>query len=79
MEMMGETRSQLLFALQHEPGSETAPYHKHSVERYTDQIERNIQETTNIWRSYIATDMTPEEAVLAEELLASGISISTRA
>lgn len=67
IELMRENRSQLLFALQHEPDSKTAPYHKHGVEGHTDQVYRNIEEITRTWKQYRARDLAPDEKALAEE------------
>ncbi|RLJ18560.1 methyl-accepting chemotaxis protein [bacterium endosymbiont of Escarpia laminata] len=67
IELMRENRSQLLFALQHKPGSETAPFHKHDVTRHTDKVYKNIDEITRIWKAYMATYLTPDEKVLAAE------------
>ena len=67
LELMRENRSQLLFALQHEPGSETAPYHQHAVTGHTDNVYKNIDEITRIWKEYMAADMAPDEKLLAEE------------
>ena len=67
IELMRENRNQLLFALQHKPGSQTAPYHKHDVTRHTDNVYKNIADITRIWKAYMATYLTPDEEVLAAE------------
>jgi len=67
LELMRENRSQLLFALQHEPGSETVSYHQHAVTEHADTVYKNIDEITRIWKEYMATYLTPDEVVLAEE------------
>lgn len=67
IELMRESRNQLLFALQHKPGSETAPYHKHDVTRHIDNVYKNIADITRIWKAYMATYLTPDEEVLAAE------------
>ena len=67
IELMRENRSQLLFALQHKPGSETEPYHKHPVETHLKQVEENIARITEIWDEYLKSNHTQEEKTLAGE------------
>ena len=67
-ELMRENRSQLLYALQHEPGSKTEPYHKHDVEVHVANVERNIQEISTIWDRYLAEhDLSGVDKALADE------------
>ena len=63
--LMRENRSQLVFALQHEPGSKTVSWHKHDVTMHTKTVEKNIAEITTIWQAYMAKPMFPEERALA--------------
>lgn len=70
MDLMQENRSQLLFALQHEEGSKTAPFHKHEVAVHTNRVASNIEEITEIWKTYMSRDLSPEEMALAEEFAA---------
>ena len=67
IELMRENRSQLLFALQHKPGSETAPYHKHPVNMHLNKVESNLEEIKVIWEAYMKTSLTREEERLAGE------------
>ncbi len=67
IELMRENRSQLLFALQHEPGSETAPYHKHPVDMHLSQVEKNIETITGIWKEYQSNAHSSDEEALAKD------------
>ena len=66
IELMRENRSQLLFALQHDPDSKTADWHKHSVALHLDKVEKNIAEISQIWEQFVAADLSPDERVLAD-------------
>jgi methyl-accepting chemotaxis protein len=37
------------------------------IQKYTDEVEQNIQEVTKTWNAYMATYLTPEEKILAEK------------
>ncbi len=66
IELMRENRSQLVFALQHDPESKTVSWHKHDVTMHTKTVEKNIAEITAIWQEFMKTPMSPEERALAE-------------
>ena len=70
IELMRENRSQLLFALQHKPGSETAPYHKHALDKHLIKVEQNIESITETWNEYLKSIRTDEEKQLAEAFTA---------
>ena len=67
IELMRENRTQLLFALQHDPGSKTAKMHEHSISLHLDRVDANIETITLVWKEYMATYLTPDEKKLAEE------------
>ena len=64
--LMRENRSQLVFALQHDPESKTVSWHKHPVTLHTDTVEKNIAKISTIWQAYMAKEFSPEERALAE-------------
>lgn len=67
MESMQESRSQLLFALQHEPGSKTVDYHKHPVDMHINLVKSHIGKIEKTWQAYTSGHLTPEENILAQE------------
>ena len=66
IEIMRENRNQLLFSLQHEPGSKSVQWHTHDVTMHTENVAKNILTITEIWKQYMAADLAPEEKALAE-------------
>ncbi|HPE79302.1 MAG: methyl-accepting chemotaxis protein [Chromatiaceae bacterium] len=65
-ELMRENRSQLTFALQHDPDSKTVNWHKHSVAMHIGKVEENIAEISHIWEQYVAAGLSADEKVLAD-------------
>lgn len=65
IELMRENRSQLVFALQHDPESKTVSWHKHDVTMHTKTVEKNIAKITAIWQEFMKTPMSSEEQALA--------------
>ncbi|MEO5341743.1 MAG: methyl-accepting chemotaxis protein [Gammaproteobacteria bacterium SHHR-1] len=70
MLLMQENRTQLLLALQHDSESEFATMHNHPIDLHLDQVERNIDKITAIWKTYLTTYLTPEEKRLADDYAA---------
>ncbi|MCX7936044.1 MAG: hypothetical protein N3A66_12390, partial [Planctomycetota bacterium] len=64
---MTENRAQLMLALQHNPASPLARLHDHPVDMHIDQIIRNRDEITRLWKEeYLVQNLQEEERVLAE-------------
>ena len=67
IDLMRANRGELLLALQHAPDSHTASMHDHPVNLHTDNITRNIETISTIWKAYMATYLTEEEKLLAQD------------
>ncbi|MCU7931765.1 MAG: methyl-accepting chemotaxis protein [Candidatus Thiodiazotropha sp. (ex Codakia rugifera)] len=67
IELMRENRTQLLFSLQHDPESKTVTMHGHEVVKHLNNVNQNIEKISAIWKAYLATYLTPEEALLADD------------
>ena len=66
-ELMRENIRQLQLAAMHDPRLAESRLHDHPVSMHTDNVRQNIDTITRIWNEYMATYLTPEEKVLAEE------------
>jgi len=64
---MRDNRTQLFAALQHDSNNEFSQMHDHAVSMHTDTVTGNISEITELWKAYMATYLTPEEKVLADD------------
>jgi len=62
--------SELLRAFQHDPRQELAKLHDHAVDEHLKRIEANLKTVDETWKSYLATQMTPEEKQLADAFTA---------
>jgi methyl-accepting chemotaxis protein len=68
MGMMRDNRIQLLLSLQHNPvNPEIVKMHDHEIPFHTDQVLKNIEEITALWKEYISGDLNGEERKLAED------------
>lgn len=67
-EIMDEARTQLLYALQHQPGSETEKYHEHSISLHFTKVEDAINESAQLWRNYLRDHkLSDDEKTLADQ------------
>ncbi len=65
--LMRDNRIQLLLSLQHDPRNpEIVALHDHGIQFHTDQVTKNIEEITAIWKTYTSGVMSAEERKLAE-------------
>lgn len=68
MGLMRDNRIQLLLALQHDPKNpDIVKMHDHPLAFHTDQVLKNIEEITSIWKEYISGPLNQDEKKLAEE------------
>jgi methyl-accepting chemotaxis protein len=66
--LMRDNRIQLLLSLQHDPKSpDTVKLHDHALTFHTDQVMKNIEEITAVWKEYTSGPMGGEEKKLADE------------
>jgi len=66
--LMRDNRIQLLLALQHDPrNTEIVKMHDHELAFHTDQVLKNIEEITAIWKDYSSNGvLSAEERKLAD-------------
>ena len=57
--------AEVLRALQHAPGSFTAPLHDHPIDAHLQKLSESRTLIDKTWAAYMATDLTGEERVLA--------------
>ena len=68
MTLMRDNRIQLLAALQHDPiNPEIVKMHDHSLNFHSDQVVKNNEEITAIWKEYISGALSADEKKLADE------------
>jgi methyl-accepting chemotaxis protein/methyl-accepting chemotaxis protein-1 (serine sensor receptor) len=72
-------RSQILQALQHNPGMEWSKLHDHPVTAHFKIINDTTSEIRQLWRDYTATISSPEERTLADAWYAQSGSLGTNA
>jgi len=65
--MMMENVRQLHLASMHDPRMEESKLHDHSISIHTDKVEKNIAEISKLWEGYMATYLTPEEKIIADD------------
>ncbi|MDZ4219695.1 MAG: methyl-accepting chemotaxis protein, partial [Methylobacter sp.] len=70
-DLMAENVQQLHLSGMHDPRMEESKLHDHPISRHTDKVEQNIAEIGKVWDAYMATQLTPEEKVLADEYTAN--------
>ncbi|MDD2913978.1 MAG: methyl-accepting chemotaxis protein [Gallionella sp.] len=70
-DLMSENIQQLHLSGMHDPRMEESKLHDHPISRHTDKVEKNIAEIGKVWDGYMASYLTPEEKVLAEEYAAN--------
>jgi methyl-accepting chemotaxis protein len=68
MGLMRDNRIQLLLALQHDPKSpDIVKMHDHGLSIHTDQVMKNIEEISSVWKEYSGSQMEPDEKRLADD------------
>jgi len=70
--LMRDNRIQLLLSLQHDPrNADIVKMHDHGLPFHTDQVLKNIEEITSIWKAYTTGGvLSVEERKLAEDFAA---------
>jgi len=64
---MQENMRQLHLASMHDPRLPESKLHDHPITVHLDKVNQNIESISKIWKEYMATYLTPEEKVLADE------------
>ncbi|CAK0759566.1 methyl-accepting chemotaxis protein I, serine sensor receptor [Gammaproteobacteria bacterium] len=67
--LMSENVRQLHLASMHDPRLPESKLHNHSLTMHTDKVKENIQRISEIWKEYMASQLTEEERKLAEEYI----------
>ncbi len=67
IDLMQSNRAEMLLALQHDSRWRLHQMHDHPVSLHLDRVRHNIEEITRTSKAYMQTELTPEEAVLAEQ------------
>ncbi len=64
--MMSENNGQIASALLHDPSGPQAAKHEHPVTQHTDQIIKNRDRITELWKQFRSRQLNPKEAQLAD-------------
>ena len=67
--LMQDNRNHLLLGLQHNPSNPLAKMHDHPLALHTDQVAKNRDEITALWKDYMERVKTDEHKLLAEAYL----------
>ncbi|MBI4986095.1 MAG: methyl-accepting chemotaxis protein [Rhodocyclales bacterium] len=65
--LMQENMRQLHLASMHDPRLPESKLHDHPISMHLDLVKKNIETIGGIWKEYMATYLTPEEKLLADE------------
>ena len=65
--LMQENMRQLHLAAMHDPRLPESKLHDHPISKHLDVVKQNIETIGGIWKEYMATYLTPEEKLMAEE------------
>ncbi|TFW30538.1 methyl-accepting chemotaxis protein [Massilia horti] len=76
---MEVNRSQILQALQHNPGMEWHKHHDHPLDVHFDTIGATTAEIEKLWGEYLAGITRPDEHKLAQDWFASSGSLGSEA
>jgi len=68
--LMLENMRQLHLAAMHDPRLPESTLHDHPITAHLDVLKKNIDTIGELWKAYMATTLTPEEKILAEEYAA---------
>ncbi|MBS3935868.1 MAG: methyl-accepting chemotaxis protein, partial [Sulfuritalea sp.] len=60
-------RTEALLVFQHDPANAFAKLHDHPAQLHLEAMNRRMQEATDLWQAYRATDMTEAEKALAAD------------
>ncbi len=66
-QLMQENMRQLHLAAMHDPRLPESALHNHPIAIHLDTVKKNIDTISEIWKAYMATTLTPEEKVLADD------------
>ncbi|MDD1620414.1 MAG: methyl-accepting chemotaxis protein [Methylococcaceae bacterium] len=67
--LMNANLREILLSIQHDPALPIAKVHEstHQISKHTDAVKANIGKIDEIWQTYMATYLTPEEKRLAAD------------
>ena len=65
--MVHANQTQLLLAMQHDPGSPLSHMHDHDTELHLMSIEANVMVINALWQNFLASDLSDAERRAAEE------------
>jgi methyl-accepting chemotaxis protein len=65
--LMAENVRQMHLASMHDPRIPESKLHDHPITNHTGKVNENIQKIGEVWKEYMATTLTPEEKILAED------------
>ena len=65
--LMLENMRQLHLSTMHDPRLPESKLHDHPISIHIDVVKKNIDTIGEIWKTYMATTLTPEEKILAED------------
>ncbi|MBS4095664.1 MAG: MCP four helix bundle domain-containing protein, partial [Sulfuricella sp.] len=68
--LQAENQRQIHLMLMHDPRLPESKLHDHPLSFHTDKMAENTKKNNKSWESYVATFLTPEEKVLADEFTA---------
>ena len=69
--LQSENQRQVHLMLMHDPRLPESKLHDHPLTFHTDKMAENTQKNNKSWDAYIATFLTPEEKILADEFTAN--------
>ncbi|HEX8989939.1 MAG TPA: Tar ligand binding domain-containing protein, partial [Rhodocyclaceae bacterium] len=69
-ELMQENMRQLHLASMHDPRLPESKLHDHPIGVHLDKVAKNIDAISDVWKDYMASYLTPEEKLLADEFAA---------
>jgi methyl-accepting chemotaxis protein len=72
IELVEDSRSQVLLSLQHDPASPFADMHDHPINLHFDKVDKNVATIDKSWSEFTGSPLKPEEkrlsAIFQEEL-----------
>ena len=69
-QLQAENQRQLHLMLMHDPRLPESRLHDHPLSFHTDKMAENTKRNNKVWEDYMATYLTPEEKMLADDFLA---------
>lgn len=64
--LMNDSRGQIMSALQHNPDNPLHKLHNHDVQFHLEQVLKNQDQITGIWKDYIAQELGERERQIAD-------------